>query len=160
MPIIMAKSIKLKGNNYIDSNTIMHNRVSLSNILDSLNYESGTFIPNIKGNTVAGTATYTVQEGQYIRIGKLLFYNFRLGCTLTDSRGYITIGGFPVSFIGRESSIGNVITGGGDPFANFPYETRIYGQRLLIDNGGLAALNDINWTTTRYIYGTGFIILQ
>jgi hypothetical protein len=44
----MAKSIKLKDNNYIDSSGITHNRISLNNILNSL-------IPVVLYNNTAGT---------------------------------------------------------------------------------------------------------
>lgn len=123
------------------------------------NFESGTFTPNIRGETTAGTATYSIQEGQYVKIGKCLFYNFRIGCTLQNSSGMITVGGFPITFTSKEASVGNVIVAN-IPNASSVDSLRIYGQRFILNTGGIGALSDTNWSSTGYIYGTGFIMLN
>lgn len=152
---IKTNDDKLLGNTTMGN--IKVTGLSINN--NSLDYEIGTFTPNIRGETTAGTATYSIQEGQYEKIGKCLFYNFRIGCTLQNSAGMITIGGFPFTFGGKEASIGNVIVYN-VPNGSSVDALRIYGQRFLLNTGGISALSDANWTSTGYIYGSGFIILQ
>ena len=59
--------------------------------------ETGTFTPTIYGSTTAGTNTYTVQSGNYSRIGKLVQFNIRLQMSSKDGAmsGAIRIGGLP-----------------------------------------------------------------
>ena len=118
-------------------------------------YSYGTFIPDIRGETTHGTATYNIQEGQYVKIGKILFYNFRIGCTLTGSSGIITVGGLPSQFIYdvKEASVSYIMS------TLNVIDARIYGQRLLLGTGHLGNFEDENWSSTNYIYGTGFIML-
>lgn len=35
-------------------------------------YQKGTYSPTYEGGTTAGTTTYTLQQGSYVRIGRLL----------------------------------------------------------------------------------------
>ena len=127
----------------------------ITNWNNKLSMTSGTWLPNIRGETTNGTATYSIQEGQYCIIGKILFYNFRIGCTLTGSSGLLTIGGLP-SFTGYEASVGSIESN----IRSATTDTRLYGQRLLLGDTLIGAVSDLNWSNTEYIYGTGFIMLQ
>lgn len=127
--------------------------------INNIIYGRGTFKPTLKGHTTAGTTTYTVREGQYTRIGNIVFYNFRIACTLENSSGYIVISGFP--FIANtnayDPSLGICdVTG----FGTRPFMLRKYYDSFLIDQGDLDAISNQNWSSTRYFYGTGVIILK
>lgn len=64
-----------------------------ANIFDQ--YEEGTFTPTLYGATSAGTTTYDVQDGSYIRIGNLVFWTLRLDWTNQTGSGDARIGGLP-----------------------------------------------------------------
>ena len=58
-------------------------------------YEEGTFTPVISGTSSAGTGTYSVQNGAYVKIGKMVQYQIYLVLTAHTGTGDITIGGLP-----------------------------------------------------------------
>ena len=64
-----------------------------ANTLDD--YEEGTFTPVISGTSTAGTGTYSVQNGAYVKIGKMVQYQIYLVLTAHTGTGDITIGGLP-----------------------------------------------------------------
>lgn len=64
-----------------------------SNVLE--NYEEGTWTPTIYGATTSGTPTYYAQLGRYVRIGNLVWVNFRLVASLAGADGQLRIGGLP-----------------------------------------------------------------
>lgn len=53
-------------------------------------YEEGTWTPSIGGN-----ATYSVQQGSYVKIGKMVYINFYLGINLKGTGSNTTITGLP-----------------------------------------------------------------
>ena len=125
-----------------------------------IGYTKGSFTPTIKGATSAGTATYSRQDGNFIIIGNVVFYQFRIGCTLTDSTGMLLIDGLPSLGAAYEPSGGICFLG------SFPdiddqhlFILRKYYNYLSIDKGNLSSLTNLNWSTTRYIYGSGFYFL-
>jgi hypothetical protein len=59
-----------------------------ANTLDD--YEEGSWTPTLGGNT-----TYTVQEGQYIKIGQLVFIFFDIGISTIGTGSTNTISGVP-----------------------------------------------------------------
>ena len=84
----MAKSIKLKDENYIDSTAIMHNRKLLSEILKTLETESGSWTPTL--TTVEGvepTVEYTTRRGRYVKMGNLVFISFYIRGKITALNG-------------------------------------------------------------------------
>ena len=58
-------------------------------------YEEGTFTPVISGTSTAGVGTYSVQNGAYVKIGKMVQYQIYLVLTAHTGTGDITIGGLP-----------------------------------------------------------------
>ena len=69
-----------------------------ANALDD--YEEGTWSPNI-----GGTATYTLQEGRYTKIGRLVSLSAILIINARGNGSQTTISGFP--FTGRATTSGN-----------------------------------------------------
>ncbi len=59
-------------------------------------YDEGTWVPTIFGSGTAGTPTYVVQTGHYVRIGSLvLCHGFVYISAKTGIAGNISIGGLP-----------------------------------------------------------------
>ncbi len=50
-------------------------------------YEEGTFIPTLTGGTVAGTTTYTLQVGRYVRIGNWVWIQWVVDITAATGTG-------------------------------------------------------------------------
>lgn len=85
----------------LGSSSVKMRRVYLNNIrfgsssTDLSVYESSTWTPVVAGKTSAGTGTYTVQTGEYVRIGNTV----KVTCTLTftghTGTGSVTITGLP-----------------------------------------------------------------
>ena len=65
-----------------------------ANTLDD--YEEGTWTPDVRGSTAAGTGTYTLQQGTYTKTGRSVTLVFRLAWTnLTSATGNLMLGGLP-----------------------------------------------------------------
>lgn len=149
--------------------TVMQNiedgleNVSNSGILDI----AKTFIPEIGGSSNKGTTTYTLQQGRYIKIGKIVFYDFKMGFTgISGATGKIKLFNFPEidNMIGGSTSLTNLLTFGTELFPNS--ETNGYtlwnGEGLLITEGSLIGAESIsNFSASQhFVYGTGFYITQ
>jgi hypothetical protein len=50
-------------------------------------YASGIYTPTMTGTATAGTTTYTVQDGNYIRVGRALLFNARVGWSAATGTG-------------------------------------------------------------------------
>jgi hypothetical protein len=81
------KDLYLGGNLYIGG-------TGSANALDD--YEEGTFTPTFTGASTAGSITYVVQDGRYVKIGKqvTLWIRFQYSA-FSGSAGTIRVGGFP-----------------------------------------------------------------
>jgi hypothetical protein len=66
---------------------------SNGNTLDD--YEEGTFTPVIEGTTTAGTGTYSVQEGKYLKIGKRVSFYVNFNWSAHTGTGNIRVSGLP-----------------------------------------------------------------
>ena len=68
-----------------------------ADVLDD--YESGTFTPSIQGSTTAGSFTYNLRVGSYVKVGDLV--NFEISiyvtATTTAATGDLKITGLPFS---------------------------------------------------------------
>lgn len=131
---------------------------SLFQNLNAPLYDEGLFTPTIYGETAAGTASYTMQQGKYVRVGKLVHIDIRIGCTLTGSSGLLLIGG--LSSLGKfqETGILNVVTN--LTTSTTPWLTRIYyNDKILLGTCNLGNISNQNWSATRYIYITGTLIM-
>jgi hypothetical protein len=58
-------------------------------------YTEGTWTPIIIGSTTAGTGTYTLQSGNYTRIGNLVFLSGRVTWTAHTGTGNMLLGTLP-----------------------------------------------------------------
>ena len=63
--------------------------------IDGLDIEQGSFTPTIVGGTSAGVGTYSVQQGRYTKIGKLVFINIALQITAHTGSGEFRVAGLP-----------------------------------------------------------------
>ncbi len=73
-------------------------------------YDEGTWTPVVAGDSVAGTQTYSVQNGHYVRIGKMVWCDFYINMSALGgtTAGNIYIGGLPFT-VGTGT---NYISGG------------------------------------------------
>ena len=58
-------------------------------------YEEGTWTPEIKGTTGAGTASYNTQVGKYLKIGNWVYLTWVLGWSSGSAGGEMRTTGFP-----------------------------------------------------------------
>jgi hypothetical protein len=63
------------------------------NVLDD--YEEGTWTPTLFGGTTAGTTTYIVQVGKYVKIGNIVTCTIALSISAKDGTGDVRIGNVP-----------------------------------------------------------------
>ena len=80
-----------------------------SNLLDD--YEEGTFTPTIQGSSNAGTASYTNNQGQYVKVGQLVTVQFYLAWNSGTGAGSLEIHNLPFSPNTIVSSYGGVALG-------------------------------------------------
>ena len=71
------------------------------NTLDD--YEKGSWTPTIKGASTAGTSTYSVQTGKYIKIGTLVFITCYVTWNTANGTGNLRIGSLP--FAGSNAGV-------------------------------------------------------
>lgn len=143
--------------------TINNTSLLGSGNINTSEVESGTFTPIIKGGTTAGTGTYNVQLGNYIKIGKTVFYDFRIGITaFSGGSGLLTIGNLPyIASINGCAGIGNLMCTGSIFNSNI-IRTLWNGDGIIISNinNGIGGLSISNITSQHYIYGTGFYFIS
>lgn len=70
-------------------------------------YEEGTFTPVAQGSTTAGTASYSLQTGQYTKIGNRVLFNLRIIYTGGTGTGNMRVGGLP--FTSNSAMAGAVV---------------------------------------------------
>jgi Pectate lyase superfamily protein len=73
-------------------------------------YEEGQFTVTAVGSTSSGTATYSVQLGQFTRIGDTVFFSLNIGWSSHTGTGNLTISGLPYpasGLVSRACSIDN-----------------------------------------------------
>lgn len=72
-------------------------------------YQSGTWTPTMVGQSTAGTTTYTVQSGIYVKIGLIVLVNFNVKGTLGSTyAGNFLMGGLPFAQNGTNGCDGIV----------------------------------------------------
>lgn len=87
--------------NTINTSTLTPRNVSIGGVsfdggTNTLaNYATGTFTPTIIGGSVAGTTTYTAQNGYYTRIGNIVFVQGRISISSATGTGDAVFGGLP-----------------------------------------------------------------
>lgn len=104
-----AGTVAISGNTFsnvssgVNTSTIIYrsggNQLFDSITFDSTNflnvYNSGTWTPTITGASAAGATTYTLQEGTYIKIGKLVTVSFTVAYTAATGTGNVLLGALP-----------------------------------------------------------------
>lgn len=72
------------------------------NTLDD--YEEGTWTPTIVGATVAGEGTYSIQDGRYVKIGRMVYIQARMEWSAHTGTGAMRIGGLPFAVSSNAST--------------------------------------------------------
>ena len=75
-------------------------------------YEEGTWTPTLIGSTTAGTGTYTIREGKYVIIGKMIYVSIRLGWSAHTGAGGMRISGLPNTANNNYANLGVVYRDG------------------------------------------------
>jgi len=81
----------------IDFSASSHAAGMTSELLDD--YEEGTFTPVIQGSSSAGTATYSVQNGRYTKIGNKVFFEVYVNYNSGTGTGNLRVGGLPFASV-------------------------------------------------------------
>ena len=66
-----------------------------NNFYANASFPASTFSPTIIGTSTAGTATYSVQQGNYTKIGNRVFFNCYVAWTGHTGTGNMQMSGFP-----------------------------------------------------------------
>lgn len=77
------------------TNTPSVTSITLSGGTALSNYTEGTFTPTMVGGSVAGTTTYTIQQGYYTRIGNMVTIWGNVQGSGATGTGTAIFGGFP-----------------------------------------------------------------
>lgn len=97
MPISIIENASFGNSGIVTANGIKFPATQVAsadaNTLDD--YEEGSWSPTIVGSSTAGTGTYTIQFGSYIKVGKLVFVNIRLGWSAHTGTGTMSITNLP-----------------------------------------------------------------
>ena len=72
-------------------------------------YEEGTWTPEIKGTTGAGTASYNNQVGKYLKIGNWVYLTWVMGWSSGSAGGEMRTTGFPFTPATDCTGIGSVM---------------------------------------------------
>ena len=62
---------------------------------EQANYETGSFTPEVVGATTNGVSTHSVQQGDYVKIGKLVYFSLLVIVKSSTGVGDIVIRGLP-----------------------------------------------------------------
>jgi hypothetical protein len=132
---------------------------------DKIESNGGTWTPTIGGTTTFGAATYNVQRANYIKMGKLLILDFKIGFTsMSGGSGLIKISGWESLGIAMPNiaGMGQIIVSGATLFPNT--QTVNYGlwfgSGLIISDGMLGGIGYTTVNSQHYIYGTAILMLQ
>ena len=64
-----------------------------SELLDD--YEEGTFTPTAQGDSTVGTASYSLQNGAYVKVGQMVHFEIYMDWSSGTGAGNMRIGGLP-----------------------------------------------------------------
>jgi hypothetical protein len=98
-----------------------------ANTLDD--YEEGSFTPVVQGVSSAGTATYSIQDGRYTKVGNLVNAVVYLAYTSGTGTGQLAINGLPFTSSSGGPSIPSFY------FDGVTFTAGYYPQALLNSNG-------------------------
>lgn len=144
---ISAQGLKLNGTASSDVNTLDY-------------YKEGTFTPVLYGFTTAGEGTYTVQTGQYTRIGNTVNITMYLSWSAHTGTGGMRISGLPFTSA-RHAPLSNYHTGlsvgSGKVLGVYVDKNASYINLMAMDPTGAADLVPMDTTGTLIISGTYFV---
>ena len=86
------KNLFLSGSTITNEGVYFGSAVAANHLDD---YEEGTFTPTVAGTTTAGSANYSIQQGRYTKIGRLVYYSIRIGYSSHTGAGNMIINGLP-----------------------------------------------------------------
>ena len=92
----------------IDFSAATHAAGMTSELLND--YEEGTWTPTVIGSTSAGTATYSLRNGRYTKVGRQVFVECAVSWSAGTGTGNLYISGLP--FTSSNSSTSPAITMG------------------------------------------------
>lgn len=133
------------------------------NALDD--YEEGTFTPTIVGTSTAGAGTYTLQNGYYTKIGRLVTFQCAVAISAHTGTGNISFGGLPFAATGdtnaqASATIGYVanlaVTAASYPFCTKNTSDSTLAINQVITGGGAAAAVPMDTAFSIYISGSYF----
>lgn len=115
--------------------------------------ETGTFTPIAYGVSTAGTGTYTIQSGTYIKIGKAVIFVIRIAWTAHTGTGNIRISALPYA-----PSVGTMFACGADNLT-FTGQLMVFSDStvltpVVITNGAGNAGIAMDTSCALYISGT------
>jgi hypothetical protein len=133
---------------------------SNANTLDD--YEEGTFTPSVVGTSTAGSGTYSVQEGQYTKVGRAVSFSLRVTYSAHTGTGDMQLNGLPftsISFvacvISRVEDL--ALTAGNSPYV-FVFESGSHiAFRQGPTSGGTVISVPIDTAAGFFIAGTYFV---
>jgi hypothetical protein len=74
-------------------------------------YETGTFTPVVRGTTVVGTGTYSIQYGAYTKIGNIVYFNIQLDWSAHTGTGNMRLGVLPFASKNVSNNLSAVTVG-------------------------------------------------
>lgn len=93
-------------------------------------YAKGTYTPTYFGATTAGVTTYTTQQGEYTRIGRVVIAQAEIVWTNATGTGVIRLGGLPyTSATGMKFAFAQQISS--VTFANGSVEGLLQGAQVV-----------------------------
>jgi hypothetical protein len=129
-----------------------------ANTLDD--YEEGTWTPEIRGGSTAGTTTYASNRtGRYTKIGNMVTVQFTVGWTNATGTGALEIWGLPFTTnttqfydnVGAVMSSNLDVPNGGTGIVTYaPSNSTLMNLYVTIDNAGLG---QVQMDTAANIYG-------
>ena len=117
-----------------------------ANTLDD--YEEGVFTPVVFGSTAAGTATYSQQNGTYVKVGRVVTFNMTISFSGHTGTGDMRVSGMPFAhnnvagttvFAAQTSNLG--IPAGG--YGVFGRMSAAGGATMFIEYDAIAATTGI-----------------
>ncbi len=120
-----------------------------------LPFVAGTWTPSLGGNTTNPTATYTTQQGNYVKLGRYVYIHWRLDANVSAiGAGGLQILGVPfgASYIGSAISLGiqSLLNGPGASA-----DINASAIRLLGLDGTVATTSILKTGTTGILIGAG-----
>jgi len=78
---------------------------SITNPCSATTYNTNVFFPTIAGSLTTGTTTYSVQNGQFTKIGNRLFFDIEIIFTATTGTGDLQVQNLPFQANDSNSSL-------------------------------------------------------